>query len=323
MPRISVIVPVYKVEDYLDRCVQSILNQSFGDFELILVDDGSPDNCGAMCDAWAQRDSRVHTIHQKNGGLSAARNTGIDWVMTHSNSDWISFIDSDDWIHHDFLQRLLNGALEYGVKVCCCGYAETTGEDPLIEPQNLEPQCWDPGEFYRSRNIDATIACAKLYHKSCFKQTRYPVGKVHEDEFVTYRVLYLHEQIAFIPAPLYAYYINPEGLSKRTWTVRHLDAWEAYEQQIAFFVQRGEEPMVQNRYRAYIENAEAQLRSVALLSDASQRDRYSKRIKKHLRKVLRRAWKLGYIHFWIDFDLLYTCAPIQTRLYRLWLEIKK
>ena len=106
MGRISVIVPVYKVENYLHRCVDSILGQSFADFELILVDDGSPDNCGSICDAYAVKDSRIRVIHQENGGLSAARNAGIDWVFAHSDSQWLTFIDSDDWIHGSFLQIL-------------------------------------------------------------------------------------------------------------------------------------------------------------------------------------------------------------------------
>ena len=110
MPQISVIVPVYRVEAYLDRCVTSILNQTFRDLELILVDDGSPDNCGALCDAYGRADSRVRVIHQKNGGLSAARNAGIDWVFANSDSQWLTFIDSDDWVHPEMLRRLLDGS---------------------------------------------------------------------------------------------------------------------------------------------------------------------------------------------------------------------
>ena len=105
MPEISVIVPVYKVETFIHRCVDSILCQSFEDFELILVDDGSPDSCGDICEAYAAKDSRIHVIHQENGGLSAARNTGIDYVMEHSTSKWLAFVDSDDWLHPDFLKH--------------------------------------------------------------------------------------------------------------------------------------------------------------------------------------------------------------------------
>lgn len=323
MPKISVVVPVYKVEAYLDRCVQSIVDQSFRDFDVYLVDDGSPDHCGTMCDEWARRDSRIHVIHQKNSGLSAARNAGMEKAFAESGSEWITFIDSDDWVHPAFLQRLLDGALQHGVRVCGCGYAETTGENPVILPEDLEPVCWEPADFYRTHNIDATIACAKLYHRSCFGQIRYPLGKVHEDEFVTYRIMFMDSQIAFIPAPLYAYYINPMGLTKRAWSVRHLDAWEAYEQQIAFFTQRAEEPMIRFRYREYINNSYAQLLEVEKLPDSNERTVNYKRIRKSLRALIRRAWKLGYIAFWVDFDMLCKCLPVQSKLYRFWLEHKK
>ena len=116
MPQISVIVPVYKVEPYLRRCVDSILAQTFTDFELILVDDGSPDNSGAICDEYAQKDARVHVIHQENGGLSAARNAGIDWVFAHSDSQWLTFVDSDDWVHPEYLERLYHAVLEHNVR---------------------------------------------------------------------------------------------------------------------------------------------------------------------------------------------------------------
>ena len=108
MPLISVIVPVYKVEEYLSRCVDSILSQTFEDFELILIDDGSPDNCGKICDEYTKKDNRVHVIHQENGGLSSARNAGIDWAFENSDSEWLTFIDSDDWVHIQYLDLLLS-----------------------------------------------------------------------------------------------------------------------------------------------------------------------------------------------------------------------
>ena len=122
MSEISVIVPVYKVEQFLHRCVESILRQSFYNFELILVDDGSPDSCGEICDAYAAGDNRIHVIHQKNGGLSAARNTGIDYVMKSSDSHWIAFVDSDDWIHPDYLKVLYTTAQKTCCKISACGF---------------------------------------------------------------------------------------------------------------------------------------------------------------------------------------------------------
>ena len=112
MPKISVIVPIYKVEKYLNRCVDSILHQTFTDFELILVDDGSPDNCGKMCDEYAEKDSRVVVIHKKNGGLSDARNKGLDWVFANSNSEYVVFIDSDDYIDERYLELLYKSIAE-------------------------------------------------------------------------------------------------------------------------------------------------------------------------------------------------------------------
>ena len=106
MAAISVIVPVYKVERYLKRCVDSILDQTFRDFELILVDDGSPDRCGEICEKYAEKDKRIVVLHRENGGLSAARNTGLDWIFANSNSTYVTFIDSDDWVHPQYLEIL-------------------------------------------------------------------------------------------------------------------------------------------------------------------------------------------------------------------------
>ena len=112
MSRISIIVPVYRVEPYLDRCVKSILCQTFEDFDLVLVDDGSPDRCGAICDAYAAADTRVHVIHQQNGGVSAARNSGIDWSFESSDSGLLTFIDSDDYVKPTMLKTLFDALME-------------------------------------------------------------------------------------------------------------------------------------------------------------------------------------------------------------------
>ena len=320
MALISVIVPVYNVEPYIHRCVDSILGQTFPDFTLILVDDGSPDNCGAICDEYARRDGRIHVIHQKNAGLSAARNAAIDWTFANGDSQWITFIDSDDWVHPEFLERLLRAAEDQKVLVSACGYAETEGEDPEIPPETLSALRCTPEEFYREHSTQATIACAKLYHKSCFDKVRYPVGKIHEDEFVTYRLLFLDTHLAYLPAPLYAYFINLSGITRKAWTSRHLDAWEAYEQQIAFFEQRGDTQMHRFRWREYIDNSYAQLLAAQGAPNAAELKKDIQHIKKHLRALIRRAWKLGYIAFWADFDMLYACAPIRTKLYRFYLE---
>ena len=141
MSKISIIVPVYNVESYLARCINSILAQTFQDFDLILVDDGSPDRSGHICDEYAAHESRIHVIHQKNGGLSVARNTGIEWAFEKSNSRWISFIDSDDWIHPKYLEVLYSAVIRDHTKVAIGGALWTDGE---VLPDRTRQICGFP-----------------------------------------------------------------------------------------------------------------------------------------------------------------------------------
>ena len=187
MAQICVIVPVYKVEPYLRRCVDSILAQTFQNFELILVDDGSPDNCGAICDEYASRDARIRVIHQKNGGLSAARNTGIDWAFANSDSQWLAFVDSDDWVHPKYLELLYQTAKKYGVRICQCLYVETDSVSPAPEV-GTKSQLISSEEQYTQWY--SAYAWDKLFNKACFEKIRYPVGKIYEDVAIWYKLLF-------------------------------------------------------------------------------------------------------------------------------------
>lgn len=235
MPKISVIVPIYNVEKYLHRCVDSILAQTFSDFELILVDDGSPDNCGKICDEYAEKDNRIRVIHKENGGLSDARNAGIEWAFVNSDSDWITFIDSDDWIHLRYLEALHNAVVETGCEISICGYKETTGDEPEIDEDELNANIVNTEDFFCEHNVNAVVAWGKLYKKALFKDIRFPVGKLHEDEFTTYKVLFKNDTCAFIDQPLYYYFYNTESIMKSKWTPKRLDAIEAFDKQIKFF----------------------------------------------------------------------------------------
>ncbi len=237
MPQISVIVPVYKVEPYLRRCVDSILGQSFTDFELILVDDGSPDGCPAICDEYAAKDSRILVIHQENAGLSAARNAGIDWVFANSGSQWLTFIDSDDWVHPEYLQRLLAAAETMGCSLSVCGLLRTEGGALPEGLQETQAERLTANEFYCNRageHFSPAAACAKLYFRELFLHLRFPVGKFHEDEFTTYQTVYRAGEVAMCTQLLYAYYTNPAGIMHTQWSPRKMDAVEAYERQLAF-----------------------------------------------------------------------------------------
>lgn len=212
---ISVIVPVYNVEAYLARCVDSILAQTYAHLEVILVDDGSKDGCGAICDAYAAKDSRVRVIHKENGGLSSARNAGLD----AASGAYIAFVDSDDWIEPDAYENLMRLMEKYQVKLVCGGRYDVeaaTGKKTLgLCPSKEECISSEElaGRIFLWDGCDSS-ACDKLYHSSLLKSFRYPEGKVCEDVPVTYRIVLQAEKAALSDRPVYNYYHRPGSISK-------------------------------------------------------------------------------------------------------------
>lgn len=254
MPRISIIVPVYKVEPYLRRCVDSILAQTFADFELILVDDGSPDRCGAICDEYAAADSRVHVIHQKNGGLSAARNAGIDWVFANSDSQWLTFVDSDDWVHPEYLYQLYTAAKEHSTLISMCSLHEMKLREEYAESIPYKSEALAPREAYihKSKGV-AAFACGRLYHKEhCFMDIRFPVGRQWEDLATIYKILWNVPRVAVVNGDLYYYYVNPMGISRSAWTPKKLDELKGYEEQLPFFLKKKEREICRRLASAYM-----------------------------------------------------------------------
>ena len=245
MPLISVIVPVYKVEPYLHRCVDSILKQTFTDFELILVDDGSPDNCGAICDEYARKDNRIIVIHQENGGLSSARNAGIDWSFANSDSQWLTFIDSDDWVHPQYLEVLYKAVCDNNSKVSVCSFVMVDDYKDNFESLAVNALVVDTKSFYLQDRTNFIIACGKLYAKECFRNIRYPIGKIHEDEFTTYKILFEYDNIAFISDNLYYYFRNPNGIMSSSFSLKKYDGIIAREERISFFNKLGYDDIVE------------------------------------------------------------------------------
>ena len=235
MAEITVIVPVYRVENCLRQCVDSILAQTFRDFELVLVDDGSPDGCGAICEEYAQADSRVVALHRENGGLSAARNTGIDWAMHSSDSRWLHFVDSDDWIHPRTLERLLDACRTLGTAVCACGSRMVWDRSEIMEDSGSPARRITPEQYFLEYEWQAATAWGKLYRKELFTARRYPLGKLSEDMFVTPALLFGLEELALIEEPFYAYFQNSTGITGSVWTPRRMDALEGYEEELRLF----------------------------------------------------------------------------------------
>ena len=249
---ISVIVPVYKVEPYLNRCVNSILQQTFSDYELILIDDGSPDRCGVICDEYAEKDNRIHVIHQANGGLSAARNAGLDWAYANSDSEWITFIDSDDWVHNRYLEILYHAVTDDSIDVIIGEYIKTYGDDLMLVRDKPEIHCHSTEEYYVNNIVCSTIACGKLYRRKCFINLRYPLGRIHEDEYVTYRILFKKPMVCVVHEPLYSYFQNSDGIIRSKWTTRRFDSLPACEKQVCFFVENGYLIAARTRFHSLI-----------------------------------------------------------------------
>lgn len=237
---INITVPIYYVEKYINRCIKSVFSQTQDDFELVLVDDGSPDNSGMICDNYAEKDSRVVVIHKSNGGLSDARNVGIDWSFLYSSSEWITFLDSDDLVHPKYLEYLYTVAMMTNCKVSVCGYQKTK-DDALLEPDDsFNYKTMDVEDFYCQGDLSFIVAWGKLYKKELFENIRYPVNKLHEDEYVTYKILFSLNQIVLVQHSFYFYFYNEASITAN-WSPKRLDSLEALRNQIVFFQDNGYE----------------------------------------------------------------------------------
>ena len=238
MAQITVIVPVYKVEKYINRCVDSILTQSFHDFDLVLVDDGSPDTCPQICDAFAEKDERIVVIHKENGGLSDARNAGIDWAMEHSDSAWLAFVDSDDYLHPDYLQRLFNAAMKEAADLVICDFVRVSDAEEIVEEKHSFYDCVveDRRELFARmmKNWRVVPAWNKLYGKSVFSELRFAVGKIHEDDFAIHHVLWNCRKAVFIPDGLYYYRIRSNSIMATETPKSRLDGFEALVERYEF-----------------------------------------------------------------------------------------
>ena len=313
---ITIVVPVYKVENYLHRCIDSILNQTYTDFELVLVDDGSPDNCGKICDEYVEKDMRVFVIHQENGGLSAARNTGINWFYEQNRSDYITFVDSDDWLHPDYLKALINGIAENNVKISVCNYNRVTTESPHENYVNVEYELTSPEDFLINHSWQYNYAWGKLYHKDVFVDIRYPVGKNFEDTFTTYKALHKCEKIAYTDLQLYYYLRNEQGISHSPWNSSELVIFEAMQEQMQFYKEKRLLKAFEKEFQLFVNHHAYQIvRIKENKKDLKKNQATLKEIKQTLRKHLKENRDKFNVH---NMTYSYEAAyPIIMKLYAL------
>ena len=252
-PLISVIVPVYNVERSLDRCVRSITEQTYRHLEIILVDDGSPDECPRMCDEWAGRDDRIRVVHKPNGGLSDARNAGLNAM----HGDFVAFVDSDDYVEPDYVSRLHAGIADADMSVCSIICEDSDGKvrqgsEPIVEKQDAVSS----EEYLRRALLDwrLVVAWNKLYAASIWNQLRFPVGRIHEDEYVLHQVVGRCKNINVLLDGLYHYVSTDSSITHSGFSIRTLDRLEALTQRMEYCVSKNYRQCVALTFDKFIED---------------------------------------------------------------------
>ena len=235
-PMISVIVPVYKVEKYLSECVNSILSQTYVNFELILVDDGSPDRCGEICEDYSRKDARVRVIHQENQGLSGARNTGMEAAA----GDYLTFVDSDDLVSPQYLAVMYQTLADTGVDIAVCRTLRfEDGEIPKAKPDHIKKNVYSGKKacvmLYDGQPEVTVNACGKLYRTKLIGDTRFPLGRLHEDQAFTPLICYRADKVATVDAELYYYRERNDSITRDRFTIKRYDDVWAINNCIAFF----------------------------------------------------------------------------------------
>lgn len=244
VPLVSVIIPVYNVELFLRTCIDSIVAQTYSNLEIILVDDGSPDKCPEICNEYAKRDERVKVIHQKNGGLSAARNAGIDIAR----GEYLTFIDGDDFVVSNYIELLYKGIVEFDADISIASFYSFVNENELNVLCNELPfaeitkeECFKRyGSLKAELSMPFISACNKIYRKDLFDSIRFPVGKLYEDAFITYKLLDKAKKIVIAPIQLYFYRLNPQSILGQSFREKNLEMVEAFRSGMDYFYHKGE-----------------------------------------------------------------------------------
>lgn len=236
---VSVIVPIYNVERYLERCVNSILNQSYSNLDIILVNDGSNDSSGKICETFSKLDKRVRVLHKKNGGLSDARNLGLEYCK----GSYVCFIDSDDYLNPKYVEILLNICHYQGCDIAICDYKITNSEIENFDETNYgieeEVILKTPKEvlndFYGELHVYSVVAWNKLYKSSIIKDIRYPLGINYEDEATTCKFIWNCSKVGCCNQKLYYYFQRENSIMSRKFTEKNLDCCKAMKIRMDFY----------------------------------------------------------------------------------------
>lgn len=295
MSNISIIVPAFQVESYLCRCIESIISQTFTDYELILVDDGSFDSSGEICNEYLIRDSRVSVIHKINGGLSDARNIGIEFSFANDTIEWVTFVDSDDWIHPKFLEVLYRCAQSNKCEISTCYLYYTRGQDFVEDGFDTSIEVVSSEQYYCDFTSLAVSACEKIYKKEIIEKFRFPKGVLHEDVFFTYQAVFAANQISVIKQELYAYFGTPDSIMRKKWSPSRLAAFDGFQNQLLFFQEKGYEKcfircieLIAETYCDQISQIQNEL-SVGIIDNKNYFRVLKRRLQKHLKQYAKVA----------------------------------
>lgn len=241
MDLISVIIPVYNVEKYLARCLESVINQTYRNIEIILVDDGSTDNSGVICDEYVLRDSRIKVIHKTNGGASSARNVGLDIMQ----GQWVTFVDSDDYIADNYVETLYLLCAEKKCNISSCMFESTKESDFCFPTGSFDSIVLSPREAMRSiygasSTFITIIICAKLFSAELFSSMRFKEGIICEDEDLYWKLIYNSSGIACTSAKLYAYFMSANSVMRGGFSEKNLVIIDILQEREIFYKQKQE-----------------------------------------------------------------------------------
>lgn len=303
---ISVIIPVYKVEEYLEQCIDSVLNQTHKNLEVILVDDGSPDKCPEICDKYALKDNRVRVIHKENGGISDARNYGLK-VAT---GKYIAFVDSDDWIERDMYEHLFNLMVEHNADIAECG-VNWCYKNKTVSAKSNSTICVDMhtamcGFLDRSLKIAPTV-WNKLYLRDVVKQVNFPYGRLHEDGFYTWRAIYSCKKYALSSECKYNYRQDRIGSIMTTQSEINLKSYydiiDAFEERNKFFESEKEFVFLKKSQAYYYRTTVTFFRKVIVTNEETKQlhnflvEKINQNHKEILKNPYLKMWKIKYLAY--------------------------
>lgn len=290
--KISIIVPIYNVEEYIEKCIDSLINQTYKNIEIVLVDDGSTDKSYDICKRYSEKDSRIKLIHKKNGGLSDARNVGID----NATGEYITFVDSDDWLSYNYCEIMIKEINETKADIVMSNLVYVYSNDYTFEVEEK----FDKKSYTNIEALEAfedtinVVAVSKLYKRELFDNLRYRVGKIHEDEFMFHRIFYEASKISWLDVELYAYRQRENSITTSKYSLKKLDAIEALEDRMNFYEKNSLHNLKEKTRALYMYLLRKNIREI-LASDINEKDEYVNELSVKLKESYKVCKKTKYI----------------------------